>query len=142
MITEIKEGTVENPKYQKGLVMVKAGLDVESLSTPYHRMEIRRLGQGKWGIRTTEKGDLRESYRPLTKSDAFKVISAALVEESLPEERDIELPPAKIEQADADVWVALHKTADSACSAEPTLTPDERRLYISLTKKFAAISAN
>lgn len=48
--------------------------------------------------------------------------------------------PCKIEQAEADVWVALHKTADSACSAEPLLTPDGRKLYNNLTKKFAEIS--
>ena len=47
-----------------------------------------------------------------------------------------------IEQAEADVWIALHKTVKNdvmGCVTDP-LNPDERELYTALTTKLKVIS--
>ena len=47
-----------------------------------------------------------------------------------------------IEQAEADVWLALHKTVKNdvmGCVTDP-LNPDERELYTALTTKLKVIT--
>ena len=78
---EIRSFRITDPPI-KNEPKVEKFLDVEPINTPEHRMEIRLMGDpNRWTIKTTEDGELRESYRPLTKKEILKVVAAALVEE-------------------------------------------------------------
>ena len=53
--------------------------DIESICSEGHLMEIRLSKiPGKWHVRTTCDGQLRESYRPLTREEVIEIVESAL----------------------------------------------------------------